>query len=159
MPQASTKKRKRTGRQVACKWCEQEMNSFAMSVHLQHQCEMIPRMEDAGDMKAGTTVNEGTGMSQKIAHTWSSLEKDYPKDREGAWMRFISPRTCPVTVNGLTVYLTEGIEAYIPRPHYDILMDSIASDRDVTSPRQFSDVVARRGADLQVVGRGPILDY
>ena len=121
-------------------------------------CEKAPSRADEGAMPAGTVVDQGTGAPRKIRWTWSELEKHYPRS---TWKTFISPINQRIEWNRLVVIVAAGQESTIPPIHYDILMESIKSDRDISSPRQPSDYRGRSVpyegvSGVMVVGMGTV---
>lgn len=124
-----------------CDYCgEPFMVAFGRWSQHMATCTQKPGFEDEGALEPGTIMDRGTGAPRKKRWTASDMLKAYPKE---GWRKFIPSRSCPVTVNGLRIYLQEGVEIACPSIFYDVYMDSVRSDRDITSPRQASDLYRR----------------
>lgn len=148
---------KRTVITKPCQYCGTEQpTAFGLLIKHEALCLARPAFEDEGNLPAGTIMDRGSGAPRKKRWTASDMIKAYPKE---GWKKFIPSRSCPVTINGLRIYLQEGVEISCPSIFYDVFMESIRSDRDITSPRQASDIYSRavpydRDSGLLNVGRG-----
>ena len=140
-----------------CRFCGEEVTVyFGRLVEHEKVCPARPTFETEGELPPGTIMDRGTGAPRKKRWTASDMLKAYPKE---GWKKFVPSRSCPVTVNGLRIYLQEGVEISCPSIFYDVYMESVRSDRDISSPRQPSDVYRRsvpyeRDSGLLVVGQG-----
>lgn len=151
------KPQKRQAAMRPCEYCgEQFVVAFGRWRQHQATCAQKPTFEDEGSLPPGTILDRGTGAPRKKKWATSDILKAYPKS---GWKTFIPVRTCPVTVFGHTIQLQEGVEISCPSIFYDIYWASVQSDRDITSPRQMSDLMSRavpyeRDTGLRVVGQG-----
>lgn len=152
---ASITKRKSASR--PCQYCGTlQPTAFGLLVKHEALCPQKPTFESEGDLPPGTVMDRGSGAPRKKRWTATDMIKAYPKE---GWKTFIPIRTCPVTVNGLRIYLQQGVEIRCPSIFYDVYWASVQADRDITSARQSSDIYSRavpydRDSGLLVVGQG-----
>ena len=142
-----------------CKYCHEPIarRRGAMMNHLL-TCEAAPGPESEGELPAGTILGQGTGAPRKTKWTRSKFLEAYP---QSGWRELIPPRNQRIEALGQVFIVMAGVPIKLPAIHYDIYMQSLASDRDITSPRQPSDYYSRtvpyEGATgLQIVGVGPL---
>ena len=156
---AEVKKRNLSIATTPCRYCGEPVarRRGAMMNHLLI-CDKAPGPESEGALPAGTILGQGTGSPRKTKWTRSKFLEAYP---QSGWREIIPPRNQRIEVLGQVFHVTAGVPTKLPPIHYDIFMESLASDRDITSPRQPSDLMGRsvpyEGATgLQIVGIGPL---